>query len=510
MPYRQVPAERSIDADILAALHGLCPVRSDDAIELMPRQRVMDLIDEHRKAGKAEAVKTLLEAMGFDGEEVFRKSYSQMASCKLSVRTSTMYRLLERMSRTGESREDILRRLLTPAIDEVLAAVAETGDAGMVSLLRHTLDGWGRKQYGREDASKRDQGSCRESGGSMLHTCLEGDSLPSDLNKTSRYFLKNLFRLNNLHDNDRFHHPPEVVEDYWEVISPDQGIFDIKMVPARRELAMGLYRTCHSFGLNRTDNEDYYNLLEFLASERRDPRIYGCSVDLHGPTRQDEVYLQEALSIESELFEDPLSEGSLAGRPRPLSPEGLRAFRSSLRRMSGVRATMRFPENLADPEQGREDFSVLGFDLTYEPGSERFLIDEVPVSPGTLDDLALVIGDKLLALSRRLCPRPSPFSEPDLSAMEAEVHVLIARSEEREPSEELARRIVAKITVLDFYESLVRYAFALSNQLIGHLQGDQVIVLTIPRVLLALLNEELDRRSADELLLSGLSQEGDG
>lgn len=510
MPHRLYPAERKVDAEIVAALQGLYPVRCGDLIELLPRQKVLDLIEERDGAGDVEAAEELSRALAFDGDSAFQRSYSQMTSCRLIVRTSTLFRLMEISTRSDEGRDDILRRQLAFAIDKALEDVTKHGSEEKVGLVHRSLSEWRSLRPHRQEGAGSEEGDHGRSGtGRTLYTCLEGDSLPPELVKTSRYFLKNLFRLNNLHGNNEFHHPPEVVEDYWEIVSPDQGIFEVRMVPARRELALVLFRTSRSFGLNRTDNEDYYGLIEFLASERREPRIHGCRVEIRGRTREDDVYLEEALSVETEVVEGPIPDGPLAGIPRPLSLEGLRTFRSCLRRMSGVRAEVQFPIDPNDPFPGSENLSVLGFDLSFDREEGRFLIDEVPVRPGGEDDVALVIADKLLALSRRLCPRPSSLPVPDMQKMEAEVRALIALSEQDDRGEELARKIVAKITVLDYYESLVRYAYALSRQLIEFLEGEQEIVLAIPRPLLALLNEELDERSVDDLLMAGHRKEGE-
>jgi hypothetical protein len=494
MPHRLYPAERKVDAEIVAALQGLYPVRCGDLIELLPRQKVLDLIEERDGAGDVEAAEELSRALAFDGESAFQRSYSQMTSCRLIVRTSTLFRLMEISTRSDEGRDDILRRQLAFAIDKALEDVTKHGSeekVGLVTPFPERVEvlktsspggGWQRGRGSRPVGHGQDP----------LH-CLEGDSLPPELVKTSRYFLKNLFRLNNLHGNNEFHHPPEVVEDYWEIVSPDQGIFEVRMVPARRELALVLFRTSRSFGLNRTDNEDYYGLIEFW------PRNGGSHVSMAAGSRYEVAHertmctLRRLSAWRPEVVEGPIPDGPLAGIPRPLSLEGLRTFRSCLRRMSGVRAEVQFPIDPNDPFPGSENLSVLGFDLSFDREEGRFLIDEVPVRPGGEDDVALVIADKLLALSRRLCPRPSSLPVPDMQKMEAEVRALIALSEQDDRGEELARKIVAKITVLDYYESLVRYAYALSRQLIEFLEGEQEIVLAIPRPLLALLNEELGR-----------------
>ncbi len=510
MSIRQVPADRPGDAEILASLQGFCPVPSGSIIELLPRRRVMDLVEKRRRSGEGD-VEVLLKALDFDGEAVFQKGYSLISSCRLSLRTSTIFMLLRAMSESGESRNDVLRRVLVPAVEEALERTVDSMDEGKSRLLRYSLDNWKGLRRSTGDLVEPGDERCGEGVSGITHRrCLGSEDLPPELSKTSRYFLKNLFRLNNLHGDNEFYHPPEVLEDYWEVISPDQGTFDVRMTPSRKELTVGLFRTSRGFGMNRTENEDYYNLLEFLASERRDPRIHCCRVELHGPTFEDEQYLQEALSVETVLVEGPVIEGTLAGRPRPLSPEGAGIFRSLLRKMSGVRAEVQFPVNLADPDHGQEDFSVLGFDLEHDPDADRFLLDDVAVSSGNLQDVVLVIGSKLLALSRRVYPRPASFPQPDVERLEEEVQALMSRVEGEELTEDIAREIVAKITVLDYYESLTRYSFSLGEQLLAYLEGEHVVTLPIPRVLLALLNEGLEHQPADERLRAALRSEDGG
>ena len=55
MTFREVPTERPIDAAILASLQGLVPVGSGDTIRLMPKQEVMDRLEELRQAGEGGA-----------------------------------------------------------------------------------------------------------------------------------------------------------------------------------------------------------------------------------------------------------------------------------------------------------------------------------------------------------------------------------------------------------------------------------------------------------------------
>ena len=67
MSIRRVPADRPGDAEMLASLQGLYPVRSGDVIELVPRGQVMDLIEERRRTGEGD-VDTLIKVLEFDGE----------------------------------------------------------------------------------------------------------------------------------------------------------------------------------------------------------------------------------------------------------------------------------------------------------------------------------------------------------------------------------------------------------------------------------------------------------
>jgi len=284
-------------------------------------------------------------------------------------------------------------------------------------------------------------------------------------------------------------------------------VFHLELLPSSHSMTLGLYRTLRSFGLARTDNPDYYDLVEFLATERRAPRIKGCLVKVHGATSEDELILQEALSIESDVVEDPTAGGMIAAVPRPMSAEGLAAFRSRLMELTGVRSEVRFPVNLRDPDCGEQDLSVLGFDLILDRDTGRFIMDDVAVSRSNLHGVGLAFAAKLLALSRQAYRDSPRFPEPDLDLLDEEVHTLMARAERDELGDELAREIVAKITVLDYYESLARYSYALGEQLVEVLEGRQNVTFTIPRILLAMLDSSIGPEELDERVLRAL---GDG
>lgn len=509
MSIREVSAQKAADADILASLQGLVPVRCGERFLLMTRKRAMDLIEESREAGRYEETSRLLKALEFNGETAFRRSFSQMTSRSVALPTTTLYRMLEVMSETGESRDDLMRRLLAPAVLEALAEASETMDEEKARLLKLSFEDWRKKRAGEGEVESDDLGSAAEGTipAPVLRLRLSKEDISEDLRKYSRYFLKNIFRLNNIHGRFEFYHPPEVIEDYWEVVSPEQGVFHMELSPSRRSLTVGLYRTTRAFGLLRTENPDYYDLVEFLANEKRSPRIKGCRVDVHGATAEDEIILEEALSIESMLLEDPTVSGRIAGVPRPMSPEGLSAFRSRLMQLSGIRSEVRFPVNVHDPECGDQDYSVLGFDLNLDD-TGRFVLDGAVVSEPTLHEVGLAFAGKLLALTRQLYREPASFPQPDIDELDAEVRALIARAEREDLSDELGREIVAKITVLDYYESLAKYSYALSEELLEQLEGMQNVTFTIPRVLLALLDAAMGAEELNDRILAAL-REGD-
>lgn len=512
MSFREVSIQRAADADILASLQGLYPVSCGDSIRLLSRKRIMGLIEEGRHGGSPGDVSHLLKALEFNGEAVFRNSFSQMASRSVALRTSTMFRMLEVMSRTGESRDDLMRRLLAPLISDLLEDLAEDIDEEKRELLQLSLEDWKSKRIGQDEVEADDLAGSFEGIPSppVLRIRLGRNDLPGELMKSSRYFLKNLFRLNNVHGMNEFYHPPEVIENYWEVVSPEQGVFHLEISPATKSITIGLYRTSRSFGLMRTENPDYYDMAEFLISEKRAPNIKGCRVEVHGATAADEIVLQEALSIDSMLVEDPLAAGAAATVPRPMSPEGLSAFRNTLMRLTGIRSEVRFPVNLQDPFCGDQDFSIIGFDIRLDPDVGRFIIDDVPVLEANLSGVGLAFASRLLGLSRQVYRDPPRFPQPDLDLLDAEVHALMAKAEREELTDDLAREIVAKITVLDYYESLARYSYALGEQLVQVLTGRQKVTFTIPRILLALLNAAIGPDDLEEMVLLALNDRRDG
>lgn len=508
MSVQEVLEGRASDAGIVAALLGLVPVRSAGRVELLSRQEVEERAEEFRSRDEEAGAKELLSALDFDGEAVFRRIFSQMGSRSVRVRTSTLYRMLDNMAATGESRDGLVRRVLGPVIGKKIDVISDQLDEGKRDMLRYSLDEWsGAKRAGLEEACPLDfHIGAAEPSRPALRTTLGKEKVPEEVRKYSRYFFKNLFRLNNLHGDNEFFYPPEVIENYWEVIAPDQGAFGVEMCPSAGTFTVSLFDPSRSFGLERTDNPDYFGLVEMLALEARKGGIRGSRVTVRGATVDDDLALRELLGIETHFLDDDRLLFS-AGLPEELSPEGLAAFRKGLRELGGIKAEVLFPINERS-EGGAEDFTILGFDIKLDKISGRFTLDGTEVSEEDLDQLAMAIGMKLLALSRRLYRDPPNFPRPDVEGLERQVRRLMEKAEKEGLSEALTREIVAKITVLDYYESLERYSYALAARIVGHLQGAQEITFTIPRVLQVLLDLALEGRPLDDVLLSGLEDRG--
>jgi len=502
MNFREVPADQRVDAEMLAALLELVPVRDGDRYRLLPRREVIDLVEQMRQVGDRERAFELLAALEFDPERAFRDLYPQVASKSVRVRTSTLFRMLQEASRTGESRSDLMRRLLRPAVEAAFEELKDRIPDEREDLVRFSLDEWkGAPRPAVEELEARDVQE-GEVALPAIRFRLGPQELPPDLRKYSRYFLKNLFRLNNVHGDNRFHHPPELIEKYWEYVSPNQGTFEVEIVPAAKTVTVRLFEVSRAFGLERTEDPDYFGLVEFLAREARQRRIRSCRVSLQGRQPEDDEVLEQMMAVEADL-----PEGPGAGPVRhDLSPEGLELFRSLLRRLTGVKAEVRFPVSERTTD-GHDALSVLGFDLELDE-TGRFRLDHGEASERSMHEVVLVVGGKLLDLSRQVYREPARFPRPDVDALDAEVHRLIRQAEEEGLTDEKAREIVAKITVLDYYESLAKYSYALSEQLVKLLEGRQTVTFTAPRALLALLNRVLEGTTVDALVLDGLGAEG--
>ncbi|NLK25993.1 MAG: hypothetical protein GX307_05405 [Euryarchaeota archaeon] len=502
MNLREIPVHQRADAEVLAALLGLIPVRDDEHYTLLPRREVIDLVEDMRLAGEREKAFELLAALEFDDETVFREHCTRVASKNVSVKTATLFRMLQEASITGEGRSAMMCRLLRPWVQKAFDEMKEQLPDEREEIVSYSLERWGEVK--RPEADERDllDVESKEHPIPVMRFRYKSNELPEDLRKYSRYFLKNLFRLNNIYGGNEFHYPPEMIERYWEFVSPNQGTFELEIIPTTRAMTLRLFEVSRSFGLEKTENPDYYGIVEFLAREARKQCIKGCKIRLTGRQSQDDEILGEMMAIEADLPEGraPYGPGCIM---HELTPEGLELFRLHLRRLSGIRAEVLFPLS-EHVDARRDDLAVLGFDLYFDEESGRFRLDNAEASGRSMHEVVLTVGGKLLDLARQVYHDPPRFPHPNIEELDAEVHRLIQEAEEEGLGEETAKEIVAKITILDYYEGLANYSYAISEHLVEYLEGQQTITFSIPRVLLALLNRVLEEKTPDELVLSGL------
>jgi len=211
-------------------------------------------VEELREIGDREKAIELARAMEFNAEAAFREVYSQVASKSVRVKTSTMFRMLREAADTGEDRGDVMRRVLRPEMEELIDQLGGRIDDDKEDMVRYSLKEWkGHEQQDVADLEANDfqEGDCPLP---AMKRRFRPEELPADLRKYSRYFLKNLFRLNNIHGDNEFYYPPEIIERYWEFISPNQGTFELEMVPATGSLAVRIFNVSRKFGLERTEN----------------------------------------------------------------------------------------------------------------------------------------------------------------------------------------------------------------------------------------------------------------
>jgi hypothetical protein len=173
-------------------------------------------------------------------------------------------------------------------------------------------------------------------------------------------------------------------------------------------------------------------------------------------------------------------------------------FREEVHRLSGIKASLTFPYFSA------ASTSSLEFSLSFSEDKKHFTLDGVEVRKENKEKVIRVVGRKVFELSQRAYRDPSMFLRPDLELLDKQLQDLVERVEEKGLDEAISREIVIKATLLDFYEALAKLTFSLSDQITRFLEESQVVNLTIPRILLAYLNQVLESKNLDELLLSGL------
>ncbi len=481
MKIKEFSPDRRDDAEIFAAILGLVPHQEEDKIILRKRRAEDD----------------------FDAERVFRSSYSRMMSKSFRMRSSTLYRILQQAARTIETRNEILRRLLMPAIREEIDSSRDAGNREKMELVLYALDKWGEEAHDRLeeiDAGLIKEGYKESLCQPLVCTHLDGSRLPPDLRESSHSFLRELFRLNNIHNGDQFFYSPDVVIKYWNLVATDPGSFDPEISPVLGTMRVFFFRNPICFSLQKSESEDYYNLVEFLALERRKPRIVSSRIQLRGLTDQDDFIIQEMMGIETDLYDDQMQIPFAIGIPRDLSDEGLQLFREDVHRLSGIKAMVTFPIVASSPASGLE------FSLALTKDKRRFILDGAEVRKDNMEEVIRVVGRKVFQFACLIYRSPGMFPQPDLELLDRQLQETINRIEEQGLDEETSREIAVKAAQLDFYESLAKLTYSLSDEMVRYLEGSQVVNLTIPRVLLAYLDQILQKKDLDDILVKGLEE----
>ena len=141
----------------------------------------------------------------------------------------------------------------------------------------------------------------------------------------------------------------------------------------------------------------------------------------------------------------------------------------------------------------------------------RFIFDGRELSEDCLDDIASIIGEKLLALSRTIYTDPPNFPSPDIGPISKELQDLIGCAEkEGSFPDELVRQIISRIIVLDYYRSLLtKLSYALSEQTIKRspLNGMHDITFTMPKILMPFLDMAMRSEDIDHMVIFGLKIE---
>ena len=447
------------DAQILASMLDCVPVSLGEATEFLKK----DAAD-----------------LTFDGERLFKNTFSQMTSAKIKMQTATAYKLMELMSATGESKNGIIRKLFSPVIAEQIDHYAALIAPEKLEILKFVLSEWS-KTTSNIDMDYPE--ACRAEITSMpvMKITLDEDNVPAELAICAREFLKSLFQLNNLIDNQP-RYSPQLIEEYWEEISPDTGIFAAEVCPYSQRFSVTLYRPVSYFSIKRTADELYEPLLEMLMCESRLPSISNCQINTQGISLEDELLLQEIKSIEALV---------LGGKviPQELSAEGRQHLRSLLQKIDSLNVDVKFP---ADGKS-----SVLIFDLELQ--DDHFLLDGVAVSYDRQEELVDVIKKRLIHLSQKIS------SVPALTEEEAyrRIKELLAIAEEKLTDEDVLE--LTRLNIISaYYTSINNYSKILCQEILSYLLGMREMSFTIPKILLTLLNCTFLEKSADEILSANL------
>lgn len=452
------------DSEILAAILDCVPVNADDeSIEFLKKEA----------AGNTE----------FDGERLFKSTFSQMTSSKIKMRTSTAYKLMNLMSASGESKNSIIRKMFSPAIENKIETYSPMISPNKLEILKFVLDEW-TKTASNADSDYPE--ACRAKVVSMpvMKITLDEDNVPEECIIGAREFIKCLFQLNNLNSNLRY--PSEIIDEYWEDVSPDSGIFSAELCPYLKKLSIQLFDPYYSFSIKRTDDELYDRVAEMLLLESRMGSIANCTVRTYGSSVEDETSVQEIKSIETDILEDRII-------PKEVSAEGLARIQKLLKNVSNLNIDMKFPS---------EDFlCFLNFDITLD--DDIFRIDGVEVKEENKEKVSGIIKLRLIELSQKICYNVHIRSEEEVYSRIQEILDI----KEEDLGEDNVSELIELNCISNLYDSINNYCRAICNEIVKYLLGMREMSFTIPNILLTILNCILIERAADEILTEHMRYE---
>lgn len=453
------------DSEILAAILDCVPVNIDEEnIEFLKKETV----------GSTE----------FDGERLFKRTFSQMTSSKIKMRTATAYKLMNLMSASGESKNSMIRKMFSPAIENKIEMYSPMISPDKLEILKFVLNEW-TKTTSNADSDYPE--ACRAKVVSMpvMKITLDEDNVSEEYVINAREFIKCLFQLNNI-INRKLRYSSEVIDEYWEDVSPDSGIFSAELCPYLKKLSIQLFDPYYRFSIKRTDDELYDLVAEMLLLESRMGGITNCTVRTYGSSVEDETSVQEIKSIETDILEEKII-------PKEISAEGLAHIQKLLKSVSNLNVDMKFPS---------EDFlCFLNFEITL--GNDVFMMDGVEVKEENKDKISEIIKIRLVELSQRICCNTQMHSEAETYSRVQE----ILNIKEEDISEDNVSELIELNCISDLYSSINSYCKVICDEIMRYLLGMREMSFTIPNILLTILNCILLERPADEILSEHLGYE---
>lgn len=446
------------DSEILAAVLDCIPVETDDnSIEFLKKDT----------AGSSE----------FDGEGLFKRTFSQMTSSKIKMKTATAYKLMSLMGYTGESKNSIIRKMLSPDIEAKIEAYSPMISPDKLEILKFVLNEW-TKTTSNADSDYPEACRAKVAPMPVMKITLNENNVPDEYILCTREFIKCLFQLNNI-INNRPRYSQDIIDEYWDEISPDSGIFSSELCPYLKKLSIQLFDPCYSFSIKRVDDVIYDQVAEMLLLESRKGNIMNCTVRVYGASAEDETSVQEIKSIESEILEGTII-------PQDISPEGLVHIQKLLKTINKLNIDMKFPS---------DDFlCFLNFDVTLD--DESFMIDGVEVKEDNKEKISEIIRIRLIELSQKICCNAHIRSEEETCKRIQE----ILNISEEDLDEKVISELMELNCISDLYRSINSYCTAVCNEIVRYVLGMREMSFTIPNILLTILNCILLEKSADEIL----------